>query len=153
MTAAGSAKSKLIWQNRKASYDYTIEQSIEAGLVLTGTEVKSLRLGDAHLQDAYIQVKNGVVYLMGGFIAEYRFGNRFNHEPKRTRLLLLHGREILKLWVRLKKSACTIIPLKLYFNNKGRAKIELAVAVGKKQHDKRHSIKKRDQQRLERQHR
>ena len=134
---------KTIVQNRKARHDYFIEECIEAGIALTGTEVKSLRLGRANLQDSYATIKNGEVFVSGLHISPYDMGNRFNHDPLRTRKLLLHRSEINKLIGHTQKQGLTIIPLSLYFK-KGMVKVELAVARGKKLYDKRESIAKKD---------
>ena len=132
---------KSIVQNRKARHDYFIEECMEAGIALTGTEVKSLRLGRANLQDSYATIKNGEVFVSGLHISPYDMGNRFNHDPLRTRKLLLHRSEINKLIGHTQKQGLTLIPLSLYFK-KGMVKVELAVAKGKKLYDKRDSIAK-----------
>ena len=134
---------KLIVQNRKARHDYFIEESIEAGIALTGTEVKSLRLGRANLQDSYATVKDGEVFVHGLHISPYDMGNRFNHDPLRTRKLLLHRYEINKLIGHIQKKGLTLVPLSLYFK-KGLVKVELAVARGKKLYDKREDIARKD---------
>ncbi len=134
---------KSIVQNRKARHDYFIEECMEAGIALTGTEVKSLRLGRANLQDSYATIKNGEVFVSGLHISPYDMGNRFNHDPLRTRKLLLHRSEINKLIGHTQKQGLTLIPLSLYFK-KGMVKVELAVAKGKKLYDKRDSIAKKD---------
>ena len=133
---------KLIAQNKKARHDYAIEDVYEAGLVLTGTEVKSLRAGRASLVDAYANIKDGEVWLQNAHIPEYDQGSWTNHEPRRPRKLLLHRGEIAKLIGKTKESGLTIVPLSLYFKD-GRAKIEIALAKGKKLHDKRETDKKR----------
>jgi len=137
---------KLIVQNRKARHDYFIEESIEAGIALTGTEVKSLRLGRANLQDSYATVKDGEVFVHGLHISPYDMGNRFNHDPLRPRKLLLHRFEINKLIGHIQKKGLTLVPLSLYFR-KGLVKVELAVARGKKLYDKREDIARKDAQR------
>lgn len=137
---------KLIAQNRRARYEYFILEAFEAGLVLTGTEVKSLRAGRASLAEAYARVEGGEAILVGAHVPEYSHGNRTNHEPTRARKLLLHKREIERLQQGLEQQGLTIIPLKLYWKN-GRAKIEIALARGKKLHDKRESERKRSWER------
>ncbi len=134
---------KIVASNRKARHDYTIEDRIEAGLVLTGTEIKSIRAGRVNLQDSYAQIRNGEVWLVSAHIAPYAQGSRDNHEPRRERKLLLHRREIDKLSSRIIERGWTLIPLRLYLRD-GRAKVELGVARGKRQYDKRQTIAKRD---------
>ena len=134
-------------QNRKARHNYFIEDSLEAGIALTGTEVKSVRLGLVNLSDAYATDHDGDLWLMNCHIGEYPGGNRFNHEPKRPRRLLLHRRQINKLLGKTEREGYTLVPLKLYFNDRGRLKVELGLARGKKLHDKRDAIKTRDWQR------
>ena len=134
---------KLIAQNKKARHDYHIEDVYEAGLVLTGTEVKSLRAGRASLVDAYAQVKDGEVWLENAHIPEYDQGSWTNHEPRRSRKLLLHRGEIGKLIGKTKESGLTIVPLSLYFKD-GKAKVEIALARGKKAYDKRQALAARD---------
>lgn len=137
--------------NRRARHDYTIEQTLEAGLVLTGTEIKSIRAGRVNLAEAYARVERGEAWLIGAHIAPYEQGNRFNHEPTRTRKLLLHRDQIAELVGRTQAKGETLVPLRLYLRN-GMAKVELGVARGKKVHDKRRSIAERDMRReLERQ--
>ena len=135
---------KVVAQNRKARHDYLISDTFEAGLALTGTEVKSCRGGGVQLSDAYADPRGGEIWLVNAHIPEYAGGNRENHEPKRPRKLLLHRRQINKLIGAVDREGMTLIPLKLYFNERGRAKLQLAVAKGKKLHDKRESEKKRD---------
>lgn len=137
---------KSVVDNRRARYDYHIKDVYEAGMVLVGTEVKSLRAGKANLKDAYAVVKGGEVWVNNFHISPYEQGNRFNHEPLRPKKLLLHKSEINKLLGIQKESGYTLIPLKIYFKN-GRAKMELAVAVGKKSYDKREDIANRDAKR------
>ncbi|CAB5021029.1 MAG: SsrA-binding protein SmpB [Actinobacteria bacterium] len=137
---------KLVAQNRKARHDYHIENTYEAGIVLTGTEVKSLRQGRASLVDGYAAVEGGEVWLYGVHIPEYTQGTWTNHEPRRKRKLLLHGEEINKLVSKTRESGLTIIPLSLYFND-GYAKVEIALARGKKAYDKRHTMAERDAKR------
>ena len=138
---------KIVSENRKARFNYAIEENIEAGMVLTGTEVKSLRSGKATIAEAYAHVKDGDVWLVNANIPEYGGGNRFNHEPTRLRKLLLSRREIEKLHRATEREGMTLIPLKVYFNARGIAKIDLGVAKGKKLHDKRADTKERDWQR------
>lgn len=130
--------------NRKARFEYKIDDLYEAGIMLTGTEVKSLRAGKASIQDAYAAVHDEELWLINATIESYKQGNRFNHEPKRKRKLLLKRKEIKKLIGALKTKGVTLIPLKLYFNSRGFAKLELGLATGKKQHEKRDTIKERD---------
>ena len=134
-------------QNRRARFDYYIEEVIEAGLMLEGTEVKSLRDGKASLAEAYAGPKNGELYLLNCTIQEYPNASRFNHEPRRPKKLLLHKRERDRLLGAVKRQGVTLIPLKIYFNKRGIAKLELGLAKGKKQHDKRETEKRRDWQR------
>ena len=136
---------KLVAQNKKARYDYTIEDTYEAGLVLTGTEVKSLRLGRASLVDAYADIRDGEAYLIGMHIPEYTEGTWTNHEPRRVRKLLMHKAEIIRLVGKTKESGLAIVPLSLYFKD-GRAKVEIALGRGRKAHDKRHVLAERDAQ-------
>lgn len=138
-----SAEAKNLAQNRKAYHDFFIEETIEAGIVLTGTEIKSVRQGSANLRDAYARVENGEVWLHNMHISPYEQGNRFNHEPLRTRKLLLHRSEIKKMIGASKEQGLTLIPTRLYLRN-GFCKVELGLAKGKKQHDKREATKKRD---------
>ncbi|HYV50542.1 MAG TPA: SsrA-binding protein SmpB [Dongiaceae bacterium] len=140
---AASSDIQRIVQNRKARHIYHILETVEAGLVLTGTEVKSLRAGKANLLDSYAMVDRGEVWLMNLHISPYEQGNQFNHEPKRKRKLLLHRRDIQRLIGKSREKGLTLIPLSLYFK-KGWAKVELALARGKKLHDKREDMAKRD---------
>ena len=137
---------KLIAQNKKARHDYAISDTYEAGIVLTGTEVKSLRAGRASLIDSYAAVKDGEVWLEGAHIPEYDQGSWTNHEPRRSRKLLLHRDEIAKLIGKTKESGLTLIPLALYFKD-GKAKVEIALARGKRAYDKRQTLAARDAQR------
>lgn len=139
---------KTICTNKKAFHDYHIEDKYEAGIVLTGTEVKSLREGKANLKDSYAKIKNGEVYLINAHISPYSCGNIYNHEPKRDRKLLLHKREINRLIGKVNERGYTIVPLALYFNKRNIAKVELGIAKGKTLYDKRESIKRRDEKRL-----
>ena len=134
---------KIVADNRKARFHYEIGDVLEAGLQLTGSEVKSLRQGKANIAESYATARAGELWLYNANIPEYLQASRFNHLPKRPRKLLLHRREIAKLVSAVEREGMTIVPLKLYFNEKGRAKIELAVARGKKLHDKRETEKKR----------
>jgi SsrA-binding protein len=137
-------KVKTVAENRRARYEYFIDTVYEAGIALTGTEVKSLRFGEGSIAESYAEVKNGQVSLINANIPEFSHGNRFNHEPKRPRKLLLHEREINKLHGAVARDGMTLIPLAIYFNSNGRAKVELALAKGKKLHDKREVAKDRD---------
>lgn len=137
---------KVITRNRRARFEYDLLDSVEAGIVLTGTEVKSLRNGKASLEDAYAGLENGEVWLHGCDIPEYLQGNMMNHKSKRSRKLLLHRGEIEKLVAKSSEKGLTLIPLKLYFK-KGLAKLELCVAKGRKLHDKREAVKKQDAKR------
>lgn len=132
--------------NRKAKFDYEIVDTIEAGIALKGTEIKSIRNGNANLKDSYAIVRNGEVFLLNMFVSEYKEGNQFNHDETRTRKLLLHKKEIVKLHDKIRLEGFTLVPLKLYFKE-NYAKILLGIARGKKQYDKRESIKKRDSMR------
>ncbi len=149
-------KQKVVAENRRARYDYAIEDVYEAGIALTGTEVKSLRSGEGSIAESYAEVKEGEVWLVNANIPEFSHGNRFNHEPKRPRKLLLTGREIAKMFGAVARQGMTLVPLSIYFNGRGRAKVELALAKGRKTHDKREHEKekdwKREQARLIRQH-
>ena len=137
---------KVVSDNRKARHDYFIEENYEAGLVLTGTEVKSLRLGHANLRDGYATVENGELFLYNVHISPFEQGNRFNHEPLRRRKLLMHKQEIMRLVGRVRQKGYTLVPLQLYFKG-GRAKIQIGLARGKKQYDKRQDIAEREAQR------
>jgi SsrA-binding protein len=137
---------KIITVNRKAYHDYHILESVEAGLVLTGTEIKSIRGGRVNLKDAYASPRDGEFWLLNAHISPYPGGNRYNHEPTRPRKLLLHEREIVDLRSEVERKGLTLVPLKLYLK-KGIAKVELGLARGKKQYDKRESIALRDDQR------
>ncbi|MBE3582049.1 MAG: SsrA-binding protein SmpB [Thermoanaerobacteraceae bacterium] len=138
---------KLVTENRKARHDYTIEETLEAGIVLTGTEVKSLRGGKANIRDSFARVEKGEVFLYDMHISPYEQGNRFNHEPRRPRKLLLHKEEIRWLIGKTREKGLTLIPLKVYFNPQGRVKVELALARGKKLYDKRETLRERDAKR------
>ncbi len=132
--------------NRKARYDYIISDTYEAGMELKGTEIKSIRNGKANIRDSYAIIRNGEAFLLNAHISLYKEGNQFNHEETRTRKLLLHKKEIIKLKNKVEMEGYTIVPLRIYFV-KGRAKIQLGVARGKKNYDKRETIKKRDMER------
>ena len=148
-------KQKIVAENRRARFDYFIEDRFEAGIQLSGTEVKALRQGEGSIAESYAAIQGEEVWLINSHIPEYSHGNRQNHEPRRPRKLLLKGREIAKLNGAITRQGLTLVPLSIYFNASGRAKIEIALARGKKVHDKRETIKerdwKRDQQRLLRQ--
>ncbi|MFC6489395.1 SsrA-binding protein SmpB [Nitratireductor sp. GCM10026969] len=135
---------RTIADNRKARFAYEVMDSLEAGLVLTGTEVKSLREGHANIQESYASVEGGEIWLINAHIPEYSAGNRFNHEPRRRRKLLLSKREMARLAQAVEREGMTMVPLKLYFNDRGIAKLQLATARGKKLHDKRETMKRRD---------
>jgi SsrA-binding protein len=145
-------KKKIVAENRRARFDYFIEDKFEAGIELTGTEVKSLRSGEGSIAESYATVEGDEVWLINSHIPEYSHGNRLNHQPRRQRKLLLRAREIAKLNGAITRQGLTLVPLSIYFNGRGRAKIELALARGKKVHDKRETVKERDwkreQQRL-----
>lgn len=135
-----------ICRNRRATHDYEIRETLECGIVLVGTEVKSLRAGHASLEDAYARLEDGELWLHGAEIPEYTFGNRLNHKPKRDRKLLLHKREIAKFAGKASDRGFTLVPLRLYFKG-GKAKVEIAVARGKQSLDKRHALKEREAKR------
>ena len=155
-TPATFDKKKTVAENRRARFDYYIDEVLEAGIMLTGTEVKSLRFGEGSIAESYAEVKDGAVWLINSNVSEFSHGNRFNHEPKRPRKLLLHEREIAKLTGAVERKGMTLVPLSIYFNGRGRAKVELALAKGKNAADKRQTIKERDwkreQGRLMREH-
>jgi len=135
---------KIVADNRKARHLYFIESTLEAGLALAGSEVKSLRTGKANIAESYAMAKDGEIFLVNAYIPEYLMANRFNHEPRRTRKLLVHKSEARRLAAAVQREGMTLVPLKLYFNLKGTAKVELGVAKGKKLHDKRETAKTRD---------
>jgi SsrA-binding protein len=145
-------KKKVVAENRRARFDYFVDERVEAGIALTGTEVKSLRHGEGSIAESYATVDGEEVWLINSQIREYSHGNRLNHQPKRPRKLLLKGREISKLQGAVARQGLTLVPLSIYFNSRGRAKVEIALARGKKVHDKRETVKERDwkreQQRL-----
>lgn len=137
----------VIVTNKKAAYDYFILSKYEAGIVLQGSEIKSIRNHAVNLKDSYVVIKNQEVFILNMHIAEYSHGNLFNHDPFRTRKLLLHKKEILKMQLKIKQEGFILIPTKLYFNEKGKVKVEIALAKGKKLYDKRETIKQREQKR------
>ena len=145
-------KKKVVAENRRARFDYFVDERVEAGIALTGTEVKSLRHGEGSIAESYATVEGEEVWLINSHIPEYSHGNRENHQPKRARKLLLKGREISKLQGAVARQGLTLVPLSIYFNSRGRAKVEIALARGKNVHDKRETVKERDwkreQQRL-----
>ena len=144
MAAKPEAKNKVVADNRKARFNYAIGEVFEAGVALTGSEVKSLRSGKASIAEAYAATRDGELWLMNSNITEYKQAGRFNHAPKRPRKLLMHRRQINKLMGAIEREGMTVVPLKIYFNEKGRAKVEVALAKGKKLFDKRATEKKRD---------
>lgn len=145
MAANKSGGRRVVAENRKARYEYIIGETYEAGIALTGTEVKSLRKGQANIAESYASIEDGGIWLINAYIAEYpAAGVFFQHEPRRKRRLLMHKREIHKLWVATSRQGMTIVPLELYFDERGLAKVLLAVAQGKKLHDKREDAAKRD---------
>jgi SsrA-binding protein len=137
-------KQKVVAENRRARFDYAIEDKYEAGIALTGTEVKALRSGEGSIAESYAEVSDEEVWLINANIPEFSHGNRFNHEPKRPRKLLLHQREISKLHGAVARQGMTLVPLSIYFNGRGRAKVELALARGRKAPDKREYQKEKD---------
>ncbi len=148
---AGGAKTarkqegiKVVADNRRARFDYELMQSFEAGIELKGSEVKSLRVGHINLAEAYAAMKGEELYLFNSNVPEYREANRFNHEPKRPRKLLLHAKEIKRLAVGVLREGLTIVPVKMFFNPRGRVKVDIALAKGKRAADKRDTIKTRD---------
>ena len=147
MARTARPQDRMAAQNRKALHDYFIEERLEAGIQLTGTEVKSLRGGRSQIVEAYATVHQGDLFLVNAYIPEYLQGNRNNHEPRRPRKLLLHRSQVNKLIGAIQRQGRTVVPLQVYFNEKGRAKLEIALALGKKAHDKRATIKARDWQR------
>ncbi|MBW3097833.1 SsrA-binding protein SmpB [Pseudohoeflea coraliihabitans] len=138
------SSSNVVADNRKARFNYEIVETLEAGLQLTGTEVKSLREGKANISESYASAEDGEMWLINSYVPEYLQGNRFNHDPRRRRKLLLKGREIAKLAAAVARDGMTLVPLKVYFNDRGMAKLELALGKGKKLHDKRETAKERD---------
>ena len=138
---------KVVAENRRARYDYAIESDIECGIMLQGSEVKSLRGGGSNIADSYAAVENGELWLVNGYIAPYAQAKTWGHEERRRRKLLVNRKELSKLWAATQKDGMTLVPLVLYFNHKGMAKIKLGIAKGKKNHDKRATEAKRDWQR------
>jgi SsrA-binding protein len=147
MAKPGTPARKIVAENRKARFNYEIVDTFEAGLVLTGTEVKSLREGKANIAESYATEEGGELWLINSYLPEYLQANRFNHETRRRRKLLLHKKEADRLFASVNREGMTLVPLKVYFNEQGRAKLELALARGKKLHDKRETQKQRDWQR------
>lgn len=143
MAAKTERKIKVVADNRKARFNYEIGEVFEAGIMLTGTEVKSLRTGKATIAESYADSRGGEIWLINSNIPEYLQASRFNHEPKRRRKLLLHKKQVNKLAGAVEREGMTLVPLRLYFNERGRAKLEIALARGKKLHDKRETLKKR----------
>jgi SsrA-binding protein len=144
MAPKGPQNFKIAAENRKARFNFEIGEVFEAGLVLTGTEVKSLRTGKAMIAESYVSPEKGEIFLINADVPEYLQANRFNHERRRPRKLLLNKRQISKLAIAVEREGMTIVPLKLFFNDRGRAKLEIAIARGKKLHDKRETEKARD---------
>ncbi|QSQ10446.1 SsrA-binding protein [Koleobacter methoxysyntrophicus] len=140
-------QSKDLITNRKARHDFHIEETYEAGIALTGTEVKSLRAGKGNLKDSYARIENGELLLYNMHISQYEQGNRFNHDPTRTRKLLMHKREIMRLFGYVKEKGYSLVPLRVYVNERGKVKVEIALAKGKKLYDKRQDIARRDAER------
>ncbi len=138
---------KLISNNKKARFEYFIKSTVEAGIVLTGTEVKAIRMGRASISESYAEIKDGEMFINGMNISPYSKGNIYNQEPLRTRKLLLHKKEIEKLFRMVQQKSFTLVPTKLYINNQGRVKVEIALAQGKKIHDKRHVMAEKDSKR------
>ncbi len=147
MAKKPNRKRTIIADNRKARYNFEIGDVVEAGIALAGTEVKSLRQAKANIAESYVSPEGGEIWLVNAYIPQYQQASRFNHETRRPRKLLLHKREIARLIVAVQQQGMTIVPLKMYFNDRGVAKIEIATARGKKLHDKRQTEKKRDWQR------
>ncbi|MEO6093472.1 MAG: SsrA-binding protein SmpB [Novosphingobium sp.] len=149
-------KQKTVAENRRARFDYYIDDVFEAGLMLTGTEVKSLRFGEGSIAESYAEIRGGEAWLVNSNVPEFSHGNRYNHEPKRLRKLLLREREIARLQGAVERKGMTLVPLSIYFNSRGRAKVELALARGKNDADKRQTAKdrdwKREQGRIMREH-
>jgi SsrA-binding protein len=138
---------KTVAQNRRARHDYSIEDSFESGIVLTGTEIKSVRVGKVSLSEAYARIDQGEAWLVGATIQPWDTGNRYNHEPKRPRKLLLHRSQITALLLKTKSKGLTLVPLKMYITTRGRAKVEVGLGRGKQQHDRRNDIADRDSRR------
>lgn len=144
---AMTSERKVVAQNKRARFDYYIEETLEAGIVLQGSEVKSLRQGQGSITESYATEEEGALYLVNSFIPEYNEASRFNHNPKRRRKLLVHKRELNRIWIAIRRKGMTLVPLSLYFNERGIAKLELGFASGKKKADKRTVEKERDWQR------
>lgn len=145
MAAKTNGGRRLIADNRKARFSYSIGETFEAGIALTGTEVKSLRSGQANITESYASIEDGGIWLINAYIPEYQgAGNFFQHEPRRKRRLLMHAREIHKIAIAKERQGMTIVPLQIYFNERGLAKVKIALAEGKKLHDKREDAAKRD---------
>jgi SsrA-binding protein len=147
MAEKAERSEKTVAQNRRARHEYSIEDSFEAGIVLTGTEIKSVRAGKVSLAEAYARIDGGEAWLIGANIAPWETGNRYNHEPKRPRKLLLHRDQILGLALQTKAKGLTLIPLKMYITGRGRAKLEIGLGRGKQRHDRRRDIAERDSRR------
>ena len=143
MAAKPEPRFKIVAENRKARFNYEIGEKFEAGIALTGSEVKSLRSGKATIGESYAQAKDGEIFLINAYIPEYTEANRFNHEPRRPRKLLVHKGEARKLSAAVQREGMTLVPLRIYFNPRGIAKVEVGIARGKKLHDKRETEKKR----------
>lgn len=141
---SGLISTGLVAQNRRARHDYKIEETLEVGLILTGSEVKSLRTGQGSINEAFAAEKNGELWLINAHIPEYKASQHFGHTPRRDRKLLLHARQIERLTGLVRREGATLAPLRLYFNDRGRAKLEIGLATGKRQVDKRNAIKDRD---------
>lgn len=146
-TKKESANGRLVAENRKARHNYEFVETFEVGLVLTGTEVKSLRNGQANIAESYATEEDGEIWLINSYIPEYTQANRFNHNPRRRRKLLMHRREMARLANAVHREGMTIVPNRLYFNDRGRVKLQIALAKGRKAHDKREESKKRDWER------
>ena len=144
MAKKADPEKKVVADNRKARFSYSIDDTIEAGIMLMGSEVKALRSGKATIAESYAQAKDGEIWLVNAYIPEYTMANRFNHEPKRMRKLLVRKTDARKLSAAVQREGMTLVPLRVYFTPKGIAKIELGIAKGKKLHDKRETEKKRD---------
>ncbi len=139
-----AVKAKTVAENRRARFEYAIDETFEAGIALTGTEVKSLRFGEGTIAESYAEVTDEQLWLINANIPEFSHGNRFNHEPRRPRKLLMHNREIMRLHNAVARQGMTLVPLSIYFNERGRAKVELALGKGRKLHDKREHQKEQD---------
>jgi len=142
-----TSERKVVALNKRARFDYYIEDTLEAGIILQGSEVKSLRQGQGSITESYATEEDGALYLVNSFIPEYNEASRFNHNPKRRRKLLVHKRELNRIWIAIRRKGMTLVPLSLYFNERGIAKVELGFASGKKKADKRAVEKERDWQR------